>query len=180
MCLLIFLTLFVNFVNSEYCVCTTVSCPEVGSNHIVMGNGNANMYYYYINRGEFNVILSANGTINTNSLDNGSETTSCTQKYSRLLEDDRKDDCDAGHILANRLGGYGNEPLNIFPQDPSINRGSYKTMESQIYDCMIEDNIGYLSWNFYYDNSTSTKPNKVHYAAYFDNYCDKIDNIFSN
>ena len=81
MCLLIFLTLFVNFVNSEYCVCTTVSCPEVGCNHIVMGNGNANMYYYYINRGEFNVILSANGTINTNSLDNGSETTSCTQKY---------------------------------------------------------------------------------------------------
>jgi hypothetical protein len=25
-------------------------------------------------------------------------------------------DCDAGHILAHRLGGPGNQPINIFPQ----------------------------------------------------------------
>ena len=38
----------------------------------------------------------------------GTDTTSCTQKYSRLLDDDGVKNCDAGHILARRLGGPGN------------------------------------------------------------------------
>jgi hypothetical protein len=33
-----------------------------------------------------------------------------------MLDDDGVKDCDAGHILANRLGGPGNQPINIFPQ----------------------------------------------------------------
>ncbi len=49
-------------------------------------------------------------------MDTGSDTTSCTQSYSRMLDDDGVQDCDAGHILAHRLGGPGNQPLNIFPQ----------------------------------------------------------------
>lgn len=39
-----------------------------------------------------------------------------TQNYSRSLDDDGVQDCDAGHILAHRLGGPGNQPINIFPQ----------------------------------------------------------------
>ncbi len=33
-----------------------------------------------------------------------------------MLDDDGVKDCDAGHILAHRLGGPGNQPINIFPQ----------------------------------------------------------------
>lgn len=55
-------------------------------------------------------------TITKNDLDKGSDTTDCTQKYSRMLDDDGVQDCDAGHILAHRLGGPGNQPINIFPQ----------------------------------------------------------------
>ena len=61
----------------------------------------------------YEVVVSASGTITPDSLDNGSETTSCTQQYSRSLEDDGEQNCDAGHILANRLGGYGNIPTAV-------------------------------------------------------------------
>ncbi len=57
-------------------------------------------------------------TISSKDLDTGTDTTSCTQTYSRNLDDDGVQDCDAGHILAHRLGGLGNQPINIFPQVP--------------------------------------------------------------
>lgn len=63
---------------------------------------------------------SASVTISMADLDKGSETTSCTQSYSRTLDDDGVQDCDAGHILAHRLGGPGNQPINIFPQVPNL------------------------------------------------------------
>ena len=168
------------FVVPEYCVCTTVECPMQGKNSLVMGDGNAHMSYIYDQRGEYFVVTSATGTLTPESLDNGSETTSCTQKYSRMLEDDGLQDCDAGHILANRLGGYGNQPLNIFPQDPSTNRGIYSKMEGRIYDCMQEANEGYLSWEFIYANSTSTQPINVVYSAEFDTGCEPMKETFPN
>ena len=70
-------------------------------------------------------------------MDKGSNTTSCTQAYSRKLDDDGTKDCDAGHILAHRLGGPGNQPINIFPQDLSVNRGAYNQFEDNIYDCIM-------------------------------------------
>ena len=164
----------------EYCVCTTVDCPIQGKNSLVMGDGNAHMSYIYDQHEEYLVVTSATGTLTPGSLDNGSETTSCTQKYSRMLEDDGLQDCDAGHILANRLGGYGNQPLNIFPQDPSTNRGIYAQMEGRIYDCMQEANEGYLSWEFIYANSTSTKPINVIYSAEFDTGCEPMKETFPN
>jgi hypothetical protein len=62
------------------------------------------------------VVISASTTVLKSNLDKGTDTTSCTQDYSRSLDDDGVQDCDAGHILANRLGGSGNQPINIFPQ----------------------------------------------------------------
>ncbi len=64
---------------------------------------------------------SASVTITKANLDQGSDTTSCTQSYSRTLDDDGVEDCDAGHILAHRLGGPGNQPINIFPQVSASN-----------------------------------------------------------
>lgn len=62
------------------------------------------------------MVKSASVTITKANLDKGTDTTSCTQDYSRSLDDDGVKDCDAGHILAHRLGGPGNQPINIFPQ----------------------------------------------------------------
>ena len=54
-----------------------------------------------------------------------------------MLDDDGTKDCDAGHILAHRLGGPGNQPINIFPQDLSVNRGAFNQYEDNIYDCIM-------------------------------------------
>jgi hypothetical protein len=152
------------------CICTTVPCPIQGHNTVIMGEGGANITYTYNLHETNEVVVSAYGTVTPESLDKGTETTSCTQKYSRMLEDDGNQDCDAGHILANRLGGYGNLPINIFPQDASTNRGSYAQFEGNIYDCMKNGStVGHLSWTFDYESASNTMPKTVKYTAEFEN-----------
>lgn len=172
----------VYLIRASSCVCTTVSCPVEGSNSIIMGNGGAHIDYTYENHNDYEVVISAIGTITPDSLDHGTGTTSCTQKYSRMLEDDGEEVCDAGHILANRLGGYGNIPTNLFPQKSSINRGSYAQFEGDIYDCIKSGaTIGHLSWVFYYENNNHTMPNSVKYIATFDGgSCKTISSLFPN
>jgi len=173
--ILFFQTLYILFLfytnaqNGEYCVCTSVECPQVGENNIIMGKGGANMTYIYESHLDFPVVIKAQGSITQDSLHNGSDTTSCTRSYARMLEDDGEQSCDAGHILANRLGGYGNQPINIFPQLLSINRGSYAQFEDKIYHCIQNGaSQASLSWIFNYPNSTSTMPNEVIYEEIFD------------
>jgi hypothetical protein len=91
-------------------------------------------------------------------------------------------DCDAGHILANRLGGWGNQTINIFPQDLSINRGAYAQFENDIYDCIYGGaSSAKLSWTFSYASSTKTKPNKVAYSASFTGGpCTSLSQTFTN
>ena len=124
-----------NTTSDTTCVCTTVPCPVSGSNSLVVGGGSVGTYHYSNHNGQ-PVVTSASVTITQNDLGKGTDTTSCTQEYSRMLDDDGVQDCDAGHILANRLGGPGNQPTNIFPQDLSINRGSYAQYEDQINTCV--------------------------------------------
>jgi hypothetical protein len=179
---LFFLALqFTTSLSSE-CVCTTVPCPVEGNNTVIMGNGNANIEYVYAIHNNHEVVISASGTISPGSLDHGTETTSCTQKYSRMLEDDGNQNCDAGHILANRLGGYGNTPINIFPQNASSNRGPYAQFEGNIYDCMKTGaSIGYLSWVFYYESVDHTQPYSVLYNANFEGgTCKSLRSQFEN
>ena len=164
------------------CICTTVQCPIVGTNTLVMGNGSATIHYKYILHNNFPVISSADGIIYINSLDKGTETTECTQKYSRMLEDDGASNCDAGHIMANRLGGYGNQPINIFPQQLSVNRGAYAQFEDKIYHCIKSGaSQASLSWIFTYSNSSSTMPIEINYNAVFDKGdCTSIHSVFQN
>jgi hypothetical protein len=99
-----------------------------------------------------------------------------------MLEDDGLENCDAGHIMANRLGGYGNEPINIFPQKFSINRGPYAQFEGKIYECIKSGaNQATLNWNFSYETTNHTMPNKVVYSAQFDKGdCTHLEDTFSN
>ena len=152
-------------------------------NYLTEGGG-AKGTYNYITQGGHAVVSSASVTITKVDLDMGTDTTSCTQDYSRSLDDDGVSDCDAGHILAHRLGGPGNQPINIFPQDLSVNRGSYAQFEDEIYDCILSGTSisGSLSWKFTYGNSSATKPSAVSYAASFSSggTCKTISADFPN
>jgi len=180
----LFMLFFLPFLRNAQespCVCTTVPCPQVGENNIIMGKGGANITYYYEEHNNIPVVVKGAGIINQLSLHNGTDTTSCTRKYARMLEDDGADSCDAGHILANRLGGYGNEPLNIFPQNSTINQGVYNQFEGKIYDCMLNSTEGHLEWAFYYKSYNNTQPYKVsYYADFTDSPCSALYEEFDN
>ena len=165
-----------------YCVCTTVDCPVVGKNPIVMGNGYAHITYTYEKHNQYNVVSYVTGEITPESLDTGTETTSCTRKYSRMLEDDGEQSCDAGHILARRLGGYGNLPMNIFPQNSTINEGIFSQFEGKIYDCTKNGTkTTYLTWVFDYESDQHTMPYQVTYSASFEGgTCDDFSSSFPN
>ena len=169
-------------VTGSTCICTSVQCPVVGVNTLVMGNGGSTVKYTYIQHNEHIVVSSVTGIVSPASLDKGTEPTKCTQDYSRMLEDDGLENCDAGHIMANRLGGYGNEPINIFPQKFSINRGPYAQFEGKIYECIKSGaNQATLNWNFSYETTNHTMPNKVVYSAQFDKGdCTHLEDTFSN
>lgn len=166
---------------SSSCVCTTVSCPTTGYNYLTTGGGAIGKYYYSTHNG-VPVVTSASITITASNLDTGTETTSCTQSYARSLDDDGTKDCDAGHILANRLGGPGNQPINIFPQDASINRGAWAQYEGNIYNCIKGGaSSASLSWQFIYESTSHTKPYKATYSvSYIGGSCSASSETFSN
>ena len=168
--------------SSSSCVCTTVPCPVEGKNYLNAGGGGEGVYTYSLNDDGIAVVASAEVTISSVDLDHGTDTTSCTQSYSRTMDDDGVEDCDAGHILAHRLGGYGNQTINIFPQDISVNRGAFNQFEDSIYDC-IESGAtsAKLSWTFAYEDTTKTKPDKVDYDAIFTGGdCLELNSAFTN
>lgn len=158
---------FFNSYNSTTCVCTTVPCPVEGENYLDEGGGGVGTYSYAANDNGIVIVRSAEVTITKSNLDGGTGTTSCTQSYSRTLDDDGKEDCDAGHILAHSLGGPGNQPINIFPQDAHVNRGEWAQYEGDIYDCLDSGSAdsAKLSWKFVYDKTTDTKPISATYSV---------------
>ena len=90
--------------------------PTAGTNELTAGGGGSCTYVYTEHDGS-PVVTSASCTITKDDLDRGCDTDQTTRDYARALGGhDGVDDDDAGHILANRLGGNGEEPTNIFPQ----------------------------------------------------------------
>jgi hypothetical protein len=170
-----------NLKETSTCVCTTTPCPVPGTNNLIQG-GSADITYIYTQHSEHAVVTSAKGVIYPSSLGKGTSTTSCTQAYSRMLDDDGTPDCDAGHILAHHLGGLGNQPINIFPQSASMNRGVYAQFESNIYDCIVSGATNAtLNWRFYYPDTTHTKPNSLKYEAIFEGGdCTNLSKSFDN
>ncbi len=182
--LLILITQFISALNirSSPCFCTMVPCPVSGTNYLTIGGGGTGYYDYSLHNG-IPVIKSARVRIGINNMNKGTDTTTCTQNYARSLDDDSLKNCDAGHILANRLGGPGNQPINIIPQNSSINRGAYAQFEDSIYDCITFMGAEYaeLSWSFDYLSNTKTKPNSIKYdVKYTGGSCVSCSKIFTN
>ena len=56
--------------NSSTCICTTVPCPVVGTNHLTLAGGGSMTYTYVSHNGKA-VVSSATGSISKADLDKG-------------------------------------------------------------------------------------------------------------
>ena len=68
------------------CSSSSVICPVPGFNYLTEGGGAVGTYYYVLH-GDYPVVYNASVTITVNDLNNGTDTTTCTQDYSRSLDD---------------------------------------------------------------------------------------------
>merc|ERR1719326_2777753 len=100
--------------------------PVVGIDHQAPGGGEGSGTYHYAEHKGKPVVISAEVKFTSADLNTGTEPTSPVREYARSLGDSGDD---AGHIYANQLGGLA-VPINIFPQSPTINRGSYRMFET--------------------------------------------------
>jgi len=135
--------------------------PQQGTN--ILGNAQ----YVYAAAGSKLRVTTAHATVTKENLDTGSDTTQTTRDWahSQGLAGD-----DAGHILANRLGGSGKDPVNIFPQNVTINRGVYRVFEGHVADCVAGSTglTAILDWTFSYSSGTDTRPIGVYYCVKYD------------
>ena len=173
------------------CKCSTQPCPVNGVNSQIIGSNNTSaLYTYSLTSGEIPVVQTVTVILVEGDLDHGSGTSQCTVDYARAMETDgtkEEKPVDAGHILAHRLGGPGNAPVNIFPQAQHENRGVYAQFEGVIYDC-LSSNVTEtpaksvsLNWEFKYNNTVDTQPNSVVYSTVYEGgECDDLETEFSN
>jgi len=73
--------------STNTCVCTTVPCPVSGNNYLTESGSTGT--YVYATHNSHPVVTSASITITKKGLDTGTGTTTCTENYSRTLEDVR-------------------------------------------------------------------------------------------
>ena len=172
------------------CKCSTQPCPIEGKNDQLIGANTTATYTYSLTDSGIPVVATATVLLTEADLDNGSGTSQCTVDYARAMETDGTNvekPVDAGHILAHRLGGPGNAPINIFPQAQHENRGIYAQFEGVIYDCLSSGSSGspaksvQLSWDFRYNNTVDTQPNSVVYKTVYEGgACEDLEVEFSN
>lgn len=167
-----FIVLLLVFIEGkDSCVCRNAKCPIVGYNNLNYTNGYG-IYEYIMNKNDIPIVSNVYVKMSKSTLDTGSITTDCTVKYAKIMNDIKSEDVDAGHIFAHRLGGYGNQPINIFPQNPHINRGIYQQYEKFIYTTIV-NNCDYINdyielmWNFVYVENNNTRPYSINYKITF-------------
>ena len=134
-------------------------------NYYASGGG-IGTFVYVVNANNVPIINTAVIIISKANLDKGFSPSPVATNYVRFLA--QGDSCLPGMILGTRLGGKGNDLMNIFPISSSM-KTMYDAFESKIYDCLANDNAASvtLRWTFYYVLTTDTKPYKVLYHASF-------------
>ena len=169
------LSIVVFLVASWPALATTGAYPVAGINHLTAGGGGKCTYEYKTHSGH-PVVTSATCHISRKDVKKGgNEPNHETQLYARQLgSHDGCDTDDAGHILANHLGGMGTEPINIMPQGRHLNRGAWKGFEDSIYRCMTKRGgatKATLKYTWTYSSSTRTRPKTMTYEASYDKGC---------
>lgn len=166
-------------------------CAGRGDNPINAGGGGSCKFRYTWHDGKGTdtgapVVTSGACTVTKADLGTGSGTNQRGRDWVRSLA--AHDDCemdDAGHILANNLGGCGTCPINLFPQNLRINRGAYRLMEAAIYECIDagSDVTAFLDWKFTYQTPAVAHMRPVSYvynATFSGGPCTSMSKMFLN
>lgn len=115
---------------------------------------------YRVTHGSNNELKSVFAKIEKRHLGTGTATNASSRNYARALG--KKTD-DAGHGIANSLGGPGGKyGKNIFPQNPAVNRGEFNRLEIKISKAVQNGNEVYVRVKPIYSQG-STRPYKVIY-----------------
>ncbi|KAF6211117.1 hypothetical protein GE061_014231 [Apolygus lucorum] len=114
-------------------------------------------------RGHRNRVEYIKAEIKKQHLDKGTGTNQKTRAYAQSMGG-RNDD--AGHLIAQRLGGTGRDTYNIIPQNKNINRGAWRNqVEAKIYnEVKAGRTIIFEVWPRY-KTPTDTRPNAIVYQA---------------
>lgn len=177
--------------DSAYCSGGTDStlCPREGDNVLGAGAGGTCTFRYTYHTGTGQetgaaVVTSGSCIVTSADLGAGSGTNQRVRDWVRsLAAHDGFEQDDAGHILANNLGGCGTCPINLFPQNLGINRGVYRVMEGAIADCISEGVTAELSWVFQYKSPSveHLRPDSYTYNATFQGgNCGSMSQTFEN
>ena len=159
---------------------TSRAClPHDGTSTLVLPGGGQCDYSYSSGK-----VRSAQCTISQADLisDSGSAPSEQSRRHTCALD---ACNCDqAGHILADSLGGCGDCPINIFPQNAELNmHGGWKTLESSVRSCLQAGQSGsaQLEWAFQYADTASKRPSSVTYGVvYLDGTCESQSKTFAN
>jgi uncharacterized protein RhaS with RHS repeats len=117
-----------------------------------------------VTRGSHGEPLSASVTVTPQDIKNGgSGTNASSREFSEKLGNNQGDD--AGHILGKKLGGQGGKD-NVFPQNPSVNRGQYRRFEQSLAEDIRKNGAADITWRFHYgDTKNPARPTKVEYVV---------------
>lgn len=103
-----------------------------------------------------------NIVVTTQTIPKGSDPNKPIREWAQSMG--RRDD-DAGHIIANVLGGTGRKRYNIFPQKKNINCGVWRMIESKIHRAVEKSQkSAEMIVQLYYSSSKSTRPNHLKYS----------------
>jgi len=91
---------------------------------------------------------------------------------------------DAGHFIANRLGGPGNLWYAVFPQTPRINRGAFRVWENQVANLVMRHRrVSYAIRAFYLDSDHPRRPSDLEVAITYVDITDTrhtVGQLFDN
>jgi DNA/RNA non-specific endonuclease len=112
--------------------------------------------YFQVGYGGRTEVMQA--VVGRHHLGTGTQTNGQSSQYVRRLGYNNDD---AGHILANYLGGSGTDERNLFPQSPSFNRGVFAQFENMVRSIIELHGQATYTVNLIYPHSTSTRPNLI-------------------
>lgn len=165
------------------------ACPRAGDNHFSANGGGPCRFRYTYHAGTgadtgAAVVTSGQCNVSAADLDTGSSTNSRVRVWIRsLAAHDGFELDDAGHILASRLGGCGDCPVNLFPQNLNRNRGVYRVYEGEIAACIANGATAQLFWKFNYKSPAQEhlRPDTYTYTAKFmGGNCADMEQTFDN
>lgn len=121
--------------------------------------------FYQIGRNGRTELMHA--VIKKSHIGKGSATGNNAQQYIQSMDGIAGVD-DAGHILANTLGGSGTDRRNLFPQQKGCNKGAWRDIETAVKKMVNGDpqNRGVpFTVQLKYENDAAKRPYEIVYYA---------------